>query len=75
MGIINGLIGKHRRSEKIHIIQITHGKDIKFEFGSFIPSKMYELIKFSNFGQWEINDIYKQKINEYHINALNLIVS
>lgn len=72
-GFINTLVGKHMRSEKIHIIQITQGKEIKFEFGRFIPSQMYYLIKFSNFGQWELTDIYKQKINEYHDEALRNI--
>ena len=70
---INALIGRHPKSEKIHIIQITHGKDIKFEFGSFIPSKIYHLVNMGTWGQWELKDIYKQKITEYHDKALNLI--
>jgi len=70
---INALIGRHPRSEKIHIIQITHGKEIKFEFGSFIPSQMYHLVNMGTWGQWELNDTYKQKINEYYIKILNLL--
>jgi hypothetical protein len=70
---IHVLVGKKPRSEKIHIIQITHKKDIKFEFGRFIPSQMYHLVNMGTWGQWELKDIYKQKLNEYYETAINSI--
>ena len=69
------LVGKKRKSEKIKVINRTDGTDknsrILFEFGRFIPSKMYKLKKLSeNWGCWELSPECIESINNFYDIAL-----
>ncbi len=66
-------IRKAQKEPKIYIIQVAKGRKVQFNLGRFVPSQMYHLVKMGNWGQWELTDIYKQKLNEFYDEALKNI--
>ena len=72
---ISCMLEKHKRSQKIYIIQVAKGRKVQFNLGRFVPSQMYHLVKMENWGQWELTDIYKEKLNNFYDEALKNIQS
>lgn len=70
---IHGMLEKHKRSQKIYIIQITKKRKVQFDLGWFVPSQMYQLINMGTWSQWALTDIYENKLNEYYDEAFKKI--
>lgn len=70
---IHGMLEKHKRSQKIYIIQISKKRKVLFDLGRFVPSQMYQLINMCTWGQWALTDIYENKLNEYYDEAIKNI--
>ena len=70
---IHDILEKHKRSQNIYIIRVTKGQKVQFNLGQFVPSQMYHLVNMGNWGQWELTDIYQNKLNEYYDEAFKQI--